>query len=272
MNARSLGAISCVLGLVVGCAAPEDASVADDMLTYDQFKAQAFHEDDTGVYVINGDELAETEADLEDAYGRYVDSALGLDVVEQSLAVNRVNNADDKWSGAAATNITYCIDLASFGNNANRVVTALDAATAAWEATATVNFVYTSAQNNNCTSRNNNVVFNVRQVRNGGYLARSFFPSTSRRSRELLIDRTSFGNTAPWTLNGILTHELGHAIGFRHEHTRPEAGTCFEDNAWRALTAYDSASVMHYPQCNGSNAGDLTLTQLDRDGARILYP
>jgi hypothetical protein len=26
---------------------------------------------------------------------------------------------------------------------------------------------------------------------------------------------------------------------------RPESGTCFEDNNWRPLTPYDSASIMH---------------------------
>ena len=83
---------------------------------------------------------------------------------------------------------------------------------------------------------------------------------------------TSFGNISPWTLTGVLRHELGHTLGFRHEHTRPESGTCFEDNNWRALTAYDSSSVMHYPQCNGTQNGDLVLTNLDKTGAHALYP
>jgi serralysin len=29
---------------------------------------------------------------------------------------------------------------------------------------------------------------------------------------------------------------------------------------------------MHYPQCNGSNNGDLMLTSKDQSGARLLYP
>ena len=98
------------------------------------------------------------------------------------------------------------------------------------------------------------------------------WPSSSRKSREVLIATSSFGNISPWTLTGVLRHELGHTIGFRHEHTRPESGACFEDNNWRALTAYDSSSVMHYPQCNGTQNGDLVLTNLDKQGASALYP
>ena len=70
----------------------------------------------------------------------------------------------------------------------------------------------------------------------------------------------------------MLRHELGHTIGFRHEHTRPESGTCFEDNNWRPLTGYDSKSVMHYPQCNGTQDGDLSLTATERAGANSVYP
>jgi serralysin len=29
---------------------------------------------------------------------------------------------------------------------------------------------------------------------------------------------------------------------------------------------------MHYPQCNGTQKGDLVLTSLDKSGAHSLYP
>ena len=89
-------------------------------------------------------------------------------------------------------------------------------------------------------------------VKTTQYLARAFFPSTSEASRNVLVDDSVF-TSGSWTPANILGHELGHTLGFRHEHTRPEAGTCFEDNNWRPLTPYDSASIMHYPQCNGGS-------------------
>jgi serralysin len=273
MRALSMIATATVLGLAA-CSSTPDPTV----LSYEEFKAQAYHDAETDTYVVNGDELVENEQAMREVYNGYLqtvsdvsDAEAGLAVIEQGLAVNRVGSRDDKWSATAAANITYCISQSSFGSRFTAVNNAMNSATAAWEATARVNFVHATASDANCT-RTTGVVFNVRQVSGGGFLARAFFPSSSRAAREVLIDSSAFGNTAPYTLAGILRHELGHTLGFRHEHTRPEARTCFENSAWRALTTYDAASVMHYPQCNGTNRGDLVLTSRDQSGARALYP
>ncbi len=265
--AMALGAV--VLAAGCGGGGSEQAT-----LSWGEFKALAYQEAETGVFITNGDELAETEDDLRAAYARYLGEvdAAGEGVASGPLIVNRVGGVDDSWTAATATNLTYCVSQSSFGSRYDAVVAAMSAAASAWEGTANVNFVHLSAEDGNCTSRNSHVVFDVRQVRSAQYLARAFFPSSSRRNREILIATASFGNISPWTLTGVLRHELGHTIGFRHEHTRPESGVCFEDTSWRALTAYDSASVMHYPQCNGTQDGDLVLTSLDRTGARALYP
>jgi serralysin len=261
---------------LVGCASETSEP---EVLTYDEFKARAYQEPDTGLYIINGDELVETEEQMQSLYDNFLRSlsaaqlrAEGLASTEQFSIVNRVNGRDDVWPASTAQNLTYCISSSSFGSRYTTMVNAMNSATAAWESAAGsgLNFVHVSSQDGNCTNRNNNVVFNVRQVTSSQYLARAFFPSSSRRSREILVATSSFGNISPWTLTGVMRHELGHTIGLRHEHTRPEAGTCFENTSWRALTAYDSASVMHYPQCNGTNNGDLVLTNSDKAGAAAL--
>ena len=275
MSARFSTSLVLALAVVAGTGCAEDS----DVLSYEAFRAQAYQEPDTGYFILNGDELIETDEAMEAAYDAYLQSVAdaedreaGLATVEQTLIVNRVGGQDDRWPQATANNLTYCISQSSFGSNYTKVVNAMASATSAWEAAGNFDFVHVSSQDGNCTSRNNNVVFNVRQVKTSQYLARAFFPSTGRRGREILVSKSSFGNISPWTLTGILRHELGHTLGFRHEHTRPEAGVCFEDNNWRALTAYDSESVMHYPQCNGDQNGDLVLTNLDKAGAGALYP
>jgi hypothetical protein len=272
MHMRKVMSLAVALAAVACGGAPAEKAP----LTYEEFRAAAYQEPDTGAFITNGDELAEDEAALQAAFARFQGETgepspaalAGL----SPLIVNTVNGRDDRWAAATAGNLTYCISQSSFGSRYAAVVTAMNSATAAWEGTAGVNFVHASTQDGNCTSRTTAVVFNVRQVTTTQYLARAFFPSTTRRGREILISSSSFGTITPYTLAGVLRHELGHTIGFRHEHTRPEARACFEDNFWRALTAYDSASVMHYPQCNGSNRGDLVLTALDKTGARALYP
>lgn len=271
MQMRNAAAVVAVLS-ALGCGT---APTEEAPLSYQAFQAAAYQEPDTGLWITNGDELVETESDLQAAYLRYLGEGAVVSTdpsTRHPLIVNRVGGADDRWPSSTAGNLTYCISSSSFGTRYAAVVSAMSSAAAAWEGAANVNFVHASAQDGSCTSRTTSVVFNVRQVTTSQYLARAFFPSTSRRGREVLISTSSFGNISPYTLAGILRHELGHTIGFRHEHTRPEAAACFEDTSWRALTSYDSKSVMHYPQCNGTNTGDLVLTALDQQGARALYP
>jgi hypothetical protein len=162
----------------------------------------------------------------------------------------------------------------TFGSRQPDVVAQMDAATAEWEKFGDIDFIHVAAQDGTCTPTNAAVVFDVRPVNvNGQYLARAFFPNEPRLTRNVLIDQTSF-ELAPGRklqLAGILRHELGHTIGARHEHTRPESGACFEDSDWRPLTSYDAFSVMHYPQCNGRGDWSLTLTPKDKSGVACVY-
>lgn len=255
----ALFATGCVAG---GDELDEGVSV-ESSTSWEQFLDVVYQEPETGIYIVNGDEPV---VDREALVRWYVEH-----VQRGALAVMTSGGSDVKWDATKALNITYCISKTGFGSRYSAVVTAMNTATSAWEGSANVKFVHVSAQDGNCSASNKNVLFDVRPVNVGGqYLARAFFPNQSRNSRNVLIDGSAFTSQGI-SLDGILRHELGHALGFRHEHTRPESGACFEDNNWRGLTTYDSGSVMHYPQCNGTNTWALTLTTKDKAGVALLY-
>ncbi|WP_394834872.1 M57 family metalloprotease [Pendulispora rubella] len=271
---RCLGVASSVLAFGVltvsstGCAAnPEEGNRSEATGTtatsFDEWRKTVYQEAESGIWIVNGDTPVDSIEKLQSFYERYVQQG--------ALIVDNNDGVDSKWNSTQKLNITYCVSRSSFGSRYDAVVQAMSEAGGNWASVANIRFVHVASQDGSCNARNKNVVFDVRQVRSGQYLARAFFPNQSRSTRNVLIDSSSFGYTDPYSLVGILTHELGHSLGFRHEHTRPESGTCFEDDNWRALTTYDSNSVMHYPQCNGSNDGDLTITSRDAQGAASLY-
>jgi hypothetical protein len=106
------------------------------------------------------------------------------------------------------------------------------------------------------------------------YIARAFFPNTPAELRSVILDSSYFaqnGTTSRFTGPGVLRHELGHVLGYRHEHIRGIPGCYMEDNNWRPLTPYDGRSVMHYPCGPSAARGDLVLTPLDVAGHRRLY-
>lgn len=246
----------------------------DHILTYDEFKAQAFHGPAPDEYVINGDEPIIGETQLQAAYEDFLRSVAdaahpGESTTQQGLIVNQVNGRDTLWDPDLALSLTYCVSASGFGSQYNTVVSAIEAAGRNWGGVARVHFQHHTAMDSDCTENNDNVVFNVSPSNNLGTLAaRAFTPTAARANRQLLIAPIAF-NDLP-SLPFLLRHELGHVLGFRHENTRPEAGMCFEDNDWRALTAYDPQSVMN-STCVFTDNG-MILTQLDITGARKAYP
>jgi len=269
-NTALLLGVSLLVATSAGCAADSESKSSDSeatgttaALSFDAWEKTVHREVGTGNWIVNGDQAISQLGKLREFYEEYVQRG--------ALIVHHPGGQDAKWSDTEKVNITYCVSKSSFGSKYNSVVTAMSSATGTWASTTDVKFVHDSDQDDNCTASNSNVVFDVNQTSDTSYLARAFFPDNSRADRNVLISTSAFGDTGVYTLAGILRHELGHTLGFRHEHTRPEAGTCFEDNDWRELTTYDSASVMHYPQCNGTNTGDLVLTSKDKQGAVELY-
>jgi hypothetical protein len=241
--------------------------------TFEEFEQSVYQEPfPGGKYIVNGDVAIADRKQLQEFFETRIKQE-PIQTRPGMLILARAAGQDAVWNSTQKKQITYCVSTA-FGARKAAVVSAMQAATDAWQQVADVAFVYVASQDSACTASNANVMFDVRPVNvNGEYLARAFFPNEPRAVSNVLIDETAFqlDPNGKLTLIGILRHELGHTLGWRHEHTRPESGTCFEDTDWRPLTSYDSFSVMHYPQCNGAGDWSLTLTNLDKNGAACLY-
>ena len=257
---------------------PDDGP-ARDFVSYEEFRESLYCEEGLDLCIVERDVPLIGEEALRDYYDRVVHSEAPS---PNALTVMNTNGQDAKWDMQTRMNLTYCVSD-TFGNRKQFVVDAMDDAALAWEGTASIDFKYVSSADSNCTTSNSSVLFNVAPADpSSSYLARAFFPNYPDSYRSVLINLSSYDSTKSaggeigrnLTMTGILRHELGHVLGFRHEHIRPEAQAykCAEDDNYRPITPYDSESVMHYPQCNGDGDWSLTLTQSDRQGATQYYP
>jgi Dual-action HEIGH metallo-peptidase len=256
------------VALAMGLAAPSvQAAQGTGVPTFQEFKASTYRDLD-GQYIVNGDEPIAGTGALKSYYESMVGPA--QKIIANGLVVNTVGNRDDRWSRAKVGDLTYCVSN-TFGNRKAAVARAAARGTALWErASSAIDFVRVRSAESKCTVKNKAVVFPVQPTTTTQFIARAFFPSSPDPKRNILVNPISLLTTPDWPPGNIIGHELGHTLGFRHEHTRPEAGICFENLSWRPLTPYDSASIMHYPQCNGTSL-DLSFTATDRVGVQALY-
>lgn len=254
----------------IGAPASDDAeAVGSTYQSFDEWKAGLPPDPDGGGYLVEGRHVdAGDDATLKQLFAAHGQPG--------ALIINkREDGSDDRWSDAQKMNLTYCVSP-SFGDAHDAVVDAMQAAGDEWTSAAAVRFVYHGEEDQACTSENDRVLFEVVPVSGTAYNARSFFPSSAAQGdHEIRVDMDNIMQSQHKSLHGVLAHELGHVLGFRHEHARPESnGVCAEGPGWRALTPYDPDSVMHYnaySPCAGTNGGDYHLSELDRKGAAEVY-
>lgn len=269
----TLVAAGCLAATTVpASAAPSESADHHEKPSWGQFLSQTYRDAD-GQYIVNGDVPVPDTLALFEFYQSMPSGDSDEDHTEHGGAGDLIVNTDQSgaatvWPRQQAQNLTYCVSDA-FGSRKASVVNAMEQGAATWEeASSGIDFRYSSSQDRNCTTSNNNVVFSVEPTSATGYVARAFFPNSPKSQRNVLVAGQFYSSGSQQ--GPIMGHELGHVLGFRHEHTRPEAGTCFEDRNWLPLTPYDSASVMHYPQCNGSSMS-LSFSDYDRAGVQRAY-
>jgi hypothetical protein len=260
---------------MAGCALdPEDdaalASSADDApsLSWEDFRDSVPREPWAGgAYIVDGDIAIHDEAGLRAFYDGW---RLQQAAAAGALTVRNVSGVDKIWPSLRGHELSYCVSN-DFGARKAQVVSTLRLAASSWSDLASVQYRYRADQDGNCTSGNGNVLFDVRPVSGVDYFARSFFPDDVRSARELLITTDAFTTSAGGRdFQGILRHELGHTLGFRHEHIHIACTTEDTDDS-RKVTSYDVNSVMHYPQCRPSGTGGYRQTSKDYQGAILLY-
>jgi len=174
------------------------------------------------------------------------------------------------------TELTYCVLKNTFLNEQRyqTVRANMEKATADWQNTCGIVFRHVAELDDSPGTENPGVLFTVREFDSqGDFIASAFFPGDPRNRRRVLIDRTQYFADSPGGFDkvGVLRHELGHVLGFRHEHIRSQApAVCPDENPGLDLTAYDPKSVMHY-FCGGVGSRLLAITELDTFGSQRLY-
>ena len=177
--------------------------------------------------------------------------------------------------------LSYCVLRNTFSTPADYdlVVTNMKQATWAWESTCGIKFEHRSELDESPTTKPQGVLFTVRAIdAQGQFIAAAFFPTDPVNRRRVLIDPSYFDPNLGFDKVGVLRHELGHVLGWRHEHIRSEApSSCPDEDTANTmdLTQYDPQSVMHYfcGKIGGAQVGstDLNITDVDKVGSQKVY-
>ena len=202
----------------------------------------------------------------------------GRRATELNFAVSP-SGAAEIWSRSRRA-LSYAVDRRSFGNDTayNRVVALMAAATKDWVAACAecgFSFEHRSfldgggARIATGQPGPGEVTFIVRYLpTETEFVAASFFPNDPVYKRNLYIAPTFF--TSDFAPVGVLRHELGHVIGYRHEHLGVAGCPSEDTRVWRSVAGYTPKSVMHY-LCGKGGTRTLEIVPADRDQHRMHY-
>ncbi|MCP3163212.1 ricin-type beta-trefoil lectin domain protein [Myxococcus qinghaiensis] len=303
-----IGSVLAALAVgLTGCGVTDEQAVTRNEASaktpsWEEFLAGAIPLGSAGAYIANGDEVFESEVELRAFYDRHV-QARQLGTGRSDLLVELHGGQRSVWSATQKRQLTYCVSQVNFGTRYTQVVNDVNTAAQKWEAATGVNFIHLSQFDTDCTEdrvTSGDVLFMVRKfyvneceaplglceiiedpehkppygANPPSILAYAFFPHEAANQRVLGLNSENIAAGRYADIKESLIHELGHILGFRHEHIRisQTADLCEEsDTSWEALTTYDPDSIMNYGGSCGGNRNRTNLSAKDQQGAQALY-
>ncbi|MDX1418170.1 MAG: hypothetical protein R3293_28480 [Candidatus Promineifilaceae bacterium] len=224
-------------------------------------------------WVVEGDLLV-SEAELF-AYARRRVTRPQESIEERSRLVVEVDEEQriKRWSPGFIISFAVLRDTFPSANKYQIVVDSILRAVNDWESICGVKFDYLPELDDGQFAAAERPTFTVQwltQIKK--FLALSFFPDWAVEDRNLLIF-DKFFTDGFYEPEGIMRHELGHVLGFRHEHIRSGApADCPNEKTANTFNfgEYDPGSVMHY-FCGGVGTQEMSFSEDDRIWAKTIY-
>jgi len=226
----------------------------------------------SGNYLVEGDLLI---SDNEiGSYLRHLRNPTPQLVSSGELIINAPGGRLDYIVDPADRKMTYAVDRASFPSQqaAQKISDNFRSAATEWENVCPacgIAFQEKSLADIGQDASPRSFVIRFQNVA-GGPIARSFFPSTAAGRRDVAVFPDYLSPNLSFDAVGVFRHEIGHILGYRHEHISNVPGCATEGNEWKLLTPYTPNSVMHY-FCGGHGSLDLAIRKADAEGHRCIY-
>ncbi|NJK31550.1 MAG: hypothetical protein HC927_03545 [Deltaproteobacteria bacterium] len=285
----------------------KSATISGHPLTWADF-VQRYARRLDGGWLVETDQYL-THQQLVDLYDRYQATWMISEDQNEKHSALLAQNAefDHIWSSPRKLALTWCVGVVfplptaypgaeeEHLERYDRIVRGMESSARAWERVADVNFVHLrefdtpdKLTSGACQPGQNGIWFRVRvaigdecEPNCWGYTtavpATEFDPefagpdNPDGNKRELVLAMAAA--VSENIMNTTARHELGHVLGFAHEHERfgLQQPHCTPLTQWRTLTPPDPFSVMGYDFCQGIEDNQPKLSAYDRVGAFYQY-
>ncbi len=298
--------ISLVLFTGFSCSQLNEIENSEEFISFDEFVEEFTIHSNDDIYYLEGDIKMNLE-ELQDYYNQRIERAEAYSNNSRATYedwYDKYDNYDSHsiWNDTQKLNLKYFID-SSFTNTINNaefydgtrniynaratMISRMEEATEKWEETCNINF---TRINDPSEADANDVVIKIYYeeyplVYTGPWAysklyGSAFFPNEQYKSDDLGIQFTQFYLEEDNEHQRYTTiHELGHALGLRHEHMWTSSGSepsNRQHNSYWYLKSVshkgwiDTASIMYYNNYS-EYSGDYDISSTDAETMEYLY-